>query len=291
MFKSNKSSGPSIFDGRKMWFFFAAAAAVISAGVIFSVLSAVSGTASYWMVKDGVTIAARQPITPDMLQEVNVPREGAPKNVVTLAEITAAANSASTDDDYYALYALNAGDILTSSNVTTLNGSVAVEKPKDTVLASFKANPSSAAGGLVKEGDLIDIAIIYQAGSEYYASFVLSHVQVVKATADLDGSSGQSSEGAVTGSPLGAPVLYTVAVTPQQAAALALATKYSIYVTLTSANLPNVAGTNISLADALQGIKGSGVVIPTQGTTDSTGTTEPDTTVDPAVTPTPEPTN
>jgi Flp pilus assembly protein CpaB len=292
MFNSSKSSGKSIFDGRKMWFFFAAAAAVISAGVIFSVLSAVSGTASYWMVKDGVNIAARQPITEDMLQEVNVPRESAPKNVLTLGEITANINSASTDDDYYALYALTSGDIITTSNVTTLSGTVKVEKPAGTVLASFKANPSSAAGGMVKEGDLIDIAIVYQSGTEYYASFVLSQVQVVKATTDLDGSTGGGTEGGVTGSPLGAPVLYTVAVTPEQAAALAIATKYSIYVVLTSANLPNVAGTGLSLADALQGIKASTGNLPTPNPTDGT-TTDPNATVDPAVepTPTPEPTN
>jgi hypothetical protein len=276
--------GKSLFDGRKMWFFFAAAAAVISAGVIFSVLSAVSGTSSYWMVKEGVTISARQPITEDMLTEVTVPRESAPKNIITLSEITSAISTAGTEDDFYAMYSLKEGDIITTSNAATLSGVANVELPKGTVLASFKANPSAAAGGMVKEGALIDIAVVYQIGSEFFAQYILSQVPVVKATSDLDGSGG-AAEGAVTGSPLGAPVLYTVAVTPEQAAALAVASKYSIYVTLTSGSVKNVAGTGSSLADALAGILSTGAPATNNSTTEELN---PDGT---PVTPTPTPTD
>lgn len=241
----------SLFDGRKMWFFFAAASALISAGVIFSLLSAVSSTASYWMIREGVTVAARQSITPDMLVEVNVPREGAPLNTVTLAQISAAADSESLDDDFFALYTLTAGDIITKNNVSTLVGMGSADMPEGTVLASFKASPSSAAGGMIKEGNYIDIAIVYQIGSDYYASFILSKVQVVKATADLDGASSAED---VAGSALGAPVLYTVAVSPKQAAALAIATKYTIYVVLTNENMKSVEGVRVNWNEALNGI-------------------------------------
>lgn len=276
---SLKSDKKSLFDGRKMWFFFAAAAAVVSAGVIFSVLSAVSSTASYWMIKDGTEVAARQPITPDMLQQVTVPRESAPKNILSLSEIEAAVATESTDDDFYALYALTGGDIITNSNVATLNKFANIEIPANSVLASFKANPSDAAGGVVKEGSLIDIAVIYQVGSNYEARYILSKVRVVKATADLDGSNG--SEGGVAGSPLGAPVLYTVAITPDQAAALAVASRNIIYITVTNDSMPNVAGKGMSLTDALAGVlsaNSSAVVEGTDpnagvdGTTDSTTT-------------------
>jgi Flp pilus assembly protein CpaB len=277
----NTGSGKSLFDGRKMWFFFAAIAAIVSAGVIFSVLSAVSATSSYWMIKDGTTVSARTAITPDMLTEVTVPRESAPKNTVTFSQLKAAISTPGTEDDYYALYSLQAGDIITTSNVSTLSGfSSSSGMPAGTVLASFKASPSNAAGGVVKQGSLIDIAIVYQVGTEFYSQYILSHVPVIKATGDLDGSSG--ANGATVSSAAGAPVLYTVAVTPEQAAALAIANKYSIYVVLTSANIKDVAGTGTSLSDALNGVEG----VPTNATIPDSNTS-----VIPQPTPSPSPSN
>lgn len=234
---------PSKLDGRKMWFFFAAGAALVTAGVIFALLSSVASTSTYWVLKDGVNLQSREVITADMMQPVQAPSNAVPKNIVTISQIKAA-EGGDEGDDFYALYPIKSGDILTTSNV---GGMVAFGEgltgDKNSVYASFKANPSLASGGNVQEGNMIDIAIIYEDGSGNFSSkFFLSNVLVVKTSIDLDSTAGvaQTTE---TGNTVqsssvtsGTPVLYTVAVTPEQAAALAVANKYSIYVVLSSAN-------------------------------------------------------
>lgn len=231
---------PSKLDGRKMWFFFAATAALVTAGVIFAILSAVASTSTYWVLKDGVELQSREIITSDMMEPVQAPSNAVPKNAITISQVKAT-EGGDAADDFYALYPIKSGDILTTSNV---GGLVAfgsgLTGDKNAVYASFKANPSLASGGNVQEGNIVDIAVIYEDGSGNFASkFFLSNVLVVKTSIDLDSASAasQGGEGADAGtSRSGAPVLYTVAVTPEQAAALAVASKYDIYVVLAAGN-------------------------------------------------------
>lgn len=231
---------PSKLDGRKMWFFFAAAAALVTAGVIFALLSAVASTSTYWVLKDGVDLQSREVITSDMMKPVQAPSNAVPKNAVTISQVKAA-EGGDASDDFYALYPIKSGDILTTSNVGGLvSFGTGLTGNKNSVYASFKANPSLASGGNVQEGNIVDIAVIYEDGSGNFASkFFLSSILVVKTSIDLDGASASTAgnEGGNSGSShSGAPVLYTVAVTPEQAAALAVATKYDIYVVLASGN-------------------------------------------------------
>lgn len=253
-----KISGPktSKLDGRKMWFFFAAAAALVTAGVIFALLSAVASTSTYWVLKDGVNLQSREAITSDMLQAVQAPSNAVPKNVITISQIKAT-EGGDASDDFYALYPIKSGDILTTSNVGGLvSFGEGLTGDKNAVYASFKANPSLASGGNVQEGNLIDIAIIYEDGSGNFASkFFLSNVLVVKTSIDLDSASasaGDTTDANGGTSHSGAPVLYTVAVTPEQAAALAVASKYDIYVVLSAGK--NVNSTGASLDTLLSGI-------------------------------------
>lgn len=241
------SDKKSIFDGRKMWFFFAALAAIVTAGVIFTLLSTVAATSTYWVVKEGVTVQPREPITSDMIEAVSVPRSAAPKNIVTEGQIKAA-EGGDAADDYYAKYVLTSGDIITSSNAGPLVDFGGEFQAKEgMVYASFKSNPSLATGGTITAGSLVDVAIIYDAGGVYASRFFLSGVEVVQATVDLDGA-GATTDGEGTS---GAPMLYTLSVTPQQAAALAVATKYDIYVVRTADNKTNVDGVNSSLDSIL----------------------------------------
>lgn len=242
---------PSRLDGRKMWFFFAAAAALVTAGVIFALLSAVASTSTYWVLKDGVDLQSREIITSDMMTPVQAPSNAVPKNAVTISQVKAS-EGGDASDDFYALYPIKSGDILTTSNVGGLvSFGSGLTGNKNAVYASFKANPSLASGGNVQEGNLVDIAVIYEDGSGNFASkFFLSSVLVVKTSIDLDGASASKAGSEQTsGSTSGAPVLYTVAVTPEQAAALAVATKYDIYVVLASGN--NKVNESASSLDSL----------------------------------------
>ena len=238
-----KLSGPttSKLDGRKMWFFFAAGAALITAGVIFALLSSVASTTTYWVLKDGVNLQSRETITADMLQAVQAPSNAVPKNIITISQIKAT-EGGDAADDFYALYPIKSGDMITKSNVGGLvDFGSGLTGDKNSVYASFKANPSLASGGNIQDGSIIDVAVIYEDGSGNFASkFFLNNVLVVRATVDLDSASASSSSNNGTDSSgsgfSGAPVLYTVAVTPEQAAQLAVASKYDIYVVLSAGN-------------------------------------------------------
>lgn len=242
----------SVFDGRKMWFFFAALAAVVTAGVIFTLLSAVAATSTYWVIKSDVTVQPHQAITSDMLEPVSVPKSAAPKNLITISEVKAA-EGGDAADDYYAKYTLTSGDIITTSNAGPLvDFGSDLQLEEGMVFASFKANPSLATGGNVKQGSLVDVAVIYDEGGVYSSKFFLSGVTVVQATVDLDSASASATgeKTSTSTSTAGAPVLYTLALTPQQAAALAVATKYDIYVVLTG-TVGNVNDIQSSLSDII----------------------------------------
>jgi Flp pilus assembly protein CpaB len=226
----------SIFDGRKTWFTFAAISALATAFVIANLLSAVSSEENYWVISEDLEapVEARTKITPDMLTRVSVPASAMPANAINIADIQAAVDTADESDDYYSIYRLQPGDIITTSNtgqLTTLSSEV--EDGANKVAASFKVSPSLAAGGNIKAGDRIDIAVVY----ENTAVFFLTNIPVVSATIDLDGREAEE---------VGTPVLYVVAVDPKDAASIAIASQYSIYVVLSAPNgEPNRAGSTL----------------------------------------------
>lgn len=247
----------SFFNGRKTWFAFAAVSALTTAFVIANLLSTVASDSSYWVVdEDAGVIEARTPITPDMLKRVSVPSASLPPNALEIAAIQEAFDTADTSDDIYSIYRLQPGDVLTTSNagmLTTLSSEVFEGSTK--VAASFKVSPSLAAGGNVKSGDLVDIAVIYEDGGTLASRFFLTNIPIVSATVDLDGRSPDDE---------GAPVLYVVAVTPTQAADIAVAAQYSMYVVLSAPDgEPNNAGSNLSdiLGLTQSGGGGSGSIL------------------------------
>lgn len=245
---SNILAKKSFFDGRKMWFFFAAVASIITAGVIFSVLSSVAKTDTYWIVKEGVTIQASEAIDPSSLVAVTVPSESKPKNALRLSDIQAVFGE-DPSDDYYALYTLKSGDVITSNNAGALVNFGEVEVESGKVYASFKTNPSDAVSGLVKQGSRIDIAVVYQIGQSYSAKFVLQDIQVMQVSRDIDGASSFASE--EDGASVPIPVIYTVAVTPQEAAILAVANRYTIYVVLNAGSGTTTKDIGMTFEDLL----------------------------------------
>lgn len=270
---SNIITKKSFFDGRKMWFFFAAVASIITAGVIFSVLSSVAKTDTYWIVKEGVTIQASEAIDPASLVAVTVPSESKPQNALRLSDIQAVFGE-DPSDDYYALYTLKSGDVITSNNAGSLVNFGEVEVESGKVYASFKTNPSDAVSGLVKQGSRIDIAVVYQIGQSYSAKFVLQNIQVMQVSRDIDGASSFAAE--EDGASVPIPVIYTVAVTPQEAAILAVANRYTIYVVLNAGSGTTTKDIGITFEDLLGDLNFAVPVVPETVLPEPESSTNPD---------------
>lgn len=243
---TTNSSKKKLFDGRKMWFIFAGIASVAVAILAFSIMRGVTATDTYYVLSKD--IPARTQITPNMLTEVVTSAGKTPPTALGLSDITS---------DTYSLYSLKKGDILTTSNTGGLTALTA-GLPKDFVVASFTANPSVAAGGNIKRGDYVDIMVVTEdqqvTGSPVQsASYVLQRVLVVDATTNLDNSSNSSGSSTSSGTEgsdnpnstgttsdttirQGVPTMFTVGVSQKDAAVLAIASKYSLYVVLSSAD-------------------------------------------------------
>jgi Flp pilus assembly protein CpaB len=253
---STTTSKKKMFQGGNMWFIFAALASVTVAIISFGIMQTVTATDTYYVLSKSVP--ARTQITPDLLEEKTTSAGKTPPTALDISEIT---------EDTFSLYSLQAGDILTTSN-TGAQLSVTEGLPKDFVVASFPANPSIAAGGKIKRGDYIDIMVVSDgvadAGDGFKASYALQRVLVVDATIDLDGYEGGSDEATTatedgtttsTGSAestdaiaqrTGIPTLFSVGLSQADAARLAVATQYDLFVVLSSsqsANDNNVSST------------------------------------------------
>ena len=240
MSMSTATKKKSIFDGRKMWFLFGGIASAVVAILTFTLMSVVTATENYYVLNKD--IPARTQITSDLLTEVTVSRGATPPNAISIGDLTEAT---------YSLYSLDNGDILSSSNAGELT-SLSEGLPSNFVIASFTANPSTAAGGNVSRGDYIDIMTIINdpatTGEEGYgASYALQHVLVIDATVDLDSydstaSTSTSADGASSSNTdaiaqrSGIPTLFTVGLTQEDATRLAVAIQYDVFVVLSSAD-------------------------------------------------------
>jgi Flp pilus assembly protein CpaB len=245
---TTNASKKSLFNGRKMWFIFSAAAALAAALITFLLMSTATAKDTYYVLSQDVP--ARTQITPNLLTEVQTSAGSVPPSALGISDLT---------DETFSLYSLKAGDILTSSNTgdkLTLSEGL----PKDFVVASFVADPSMAAGGNVKRGDYIDIIALIDDSSVtgvdgVAASYILQRVLVIDATVDLDSysSDSETSEETTTGDGTevvsdntsdaairsGIPTMFTVGLSPENAAILALATQQELYVVLSSADSVN----------------------------------------------------
>jgi Flp pilus assembly protein CpaB len=241
---STTTSKKKMFQGGNMWFIFAALASVTVAIISFGIMQTVTATDTYYVLSKSVP--ARTQITEADLEEKTTSAGQTPPTALDISELT---------ESTYSLYALKAGDILTSSNTGDLLA-VTAGLPKDFVVASFPASPSIAAGGKIQRGDYIDIMVVAEGTPAnpdgYTSSYVLQRVLVVDATIDLDGYEGAADESTTasedgtttTGTAesadaiaqrSGIPTLFSVGLSQENAARLAVATKYDLFVVLSSA--------------------------------------------------------
>jgi Flp pilus assembly protein CpaB len=211
-----------------------------------------------FVIGAGGFFIALQGLQPDMVEVYRTSNPLAVNQMLTQADIEIAEVNASelspemlTREDldsrlWFAKVSLPAGTPLTRVLLDT-STRTNVELPAGMVLASFEADPASAVAGKVQAGDYINITAVGQVSgsNSQVARVILNRVLVLDANVgaksqtqtagqtvdanELPGSESPSVYG-------GVPTLYTVAVTNEQAATLALARNMDLYVTLTSAD-------------------------------------------------------
>lgn len=233
----------SFFQDRKMWFWIAAGGGLLTLVVLVIFLQSLSSTTKYYVLKSEVP--ARTLITPDMLQEQVVSTGGQPPTALDISVVQT--------NEIYSKATLNAGDILTESNV---GGLIPLRQgiPDDFVVTSFSADPNSAAGGNVKRGDYIDIFYV----GNGQASLLFQRVLILDTTTDLNAGDG-TAEGEEGGAVVatedtatatyrgGVPFLYTVGLTQSDALKLSAASEGKFYVVLSSADDVEKGATEKSL--------------------------------------------
>lgn len=250
----------SLFEAKKMWFVFAAISALVVSGVAFGIMQVVTATEKYYVLT--TDIPARTAITPNMLEEKVVRAGSTPPNALSIGELSM--------NEYFSLVALEDGDILTTSTVGALT-SLREGLPEDFVITSFVADPELAAAGNVKRGDYIDILMttnddaITGAGNNGWATtYALKRVLVIETMTDVTNEEAASSSGGAapadgeavdseSAKRTGIPTVYTVGLSEEDAARLAVASKYDLSVVLSSEKSVknnDAPGSNISIGVA-----------------------------------------
>lgn len=235
--KQSGSDGPSRFQGGKTWFALAILTALAVVGLVLWILSSVASTTTYYVLNQDVP--ARTQVTEDMLTPVVTATGGEPRNAIDINAIAS--------KPLYTKYALNQGDTLNLSNSGAL---VPVREgiPENFVVASFTAPPEYAVAGRVERGSYIDI--IARDDDSGSSKYVLQNVLVVEVNSDLAAAGGEEEapaegeEGSAADTSAarsGVPTVYTVALSPQDAAKLPLIADSLIYVVLSPAQ--NLDGT------------------------------------------------
>lgn len=235
------NSKPSFFEGRKLWFLISAALGLIATILLVLIFQGLTSTTTYYVLNQNVP--ARTLITQKMLTEVVTSTGGQPPTALDVNTIG--------QGDTYSKFALNPGDVVTSSNAGDLTP-LTQGLPDNYVVASFTASPNLSAGGNIQRGDYINITAVLSGGTDVTSHMILQRVLVLGTTSDLEGTSGGSTDDSTstdgsTGTAeagdqnptsqyaSGVPAVYTVGVTQEDANKIALATQQStLYLTLTS---------------------------------------------------------
>lgn len=236
--KPSGSDGPSRFQGGKTWFALAIITALAVVGLVLWILSSVASTTTYYVLNQDVP--ARTQVTEDMLTPVVTATGGEPRNAIDVNAIAA--------KPLYTKYALNQGDTLNLSNSGALMP-VREGIPEDHVVASFTVPAEYAVAGRVERGNYIDI--LARDDESGTAKYVLQNVLVTEVNSDLaavspdeeaaEGEEGEGSAADTAAARSGIPTVYTVSLTPEDAAKLPLIADSLIYVVLSPA--ANLDGT------------------------------------------------
>lgn len=240
-------------------FMAATATGVMAVAITAFILGSAADTGTYWVLN--VDVAARTPITPDMLKAVTTSAEGVPaagRDQVFVIQ-----------NKVFAKYSLKANDLVTESNAGALEA-INKDLPPGFVVASMAAPPENAVAGKIHRGDYIDVYAVGSpsgttaAASGAISKLVLHHMLVLDVTVSpstISAAAGQQAGANLAPGPEsaaargGIPALYTVAVTPLDAAKISVIRDKNVFLTLSSNDagkgpmdvqqgLPNVFGSD-----------------------------------------------
>jgi Flp pilus assembly protein CpaB len=221
-------------------FFAAMATGVMAVGVTAVILGNAADTGTYYVLS--ADVAARTPITTDMLKAVTTSAEGVPRSAYGPVYLQS--------NEVFSKYSLKANEMVTASNTGPLEA-ISKDLPADFVVASLAAPAEDAVAGKIRRGDYIDVYAIDSGKGSAAASsggeiskLVLHHMLVLDVTVSPSTISEAAGE-AQTGSNLnpgpesaaargGIPALYTVGVGKQDAAKIALIRDKNLFLTLSS---------------------------------------------------------
>jgi Flp pilus assembly protein CpaB len=221
-------------------FIAATATGVMAVGVTAAILGNAADTGTYYVLS--ADVAARTPITPDMLKPVTTSAEGVPRSAYDPVDLQRM--------EVFAKISLKANEMVTASNTGALEA-INKDLPAGFVVASLSASAENAVAGKIRGGQYIDVYAVGGEGSAAAASgggaiskLVLHHMLVLDVTVSpstITQAAGDVQTGAnVAPGPEsaaargGIPALYTVAVTPQDAAKIALIRDKNVFLTLSS---------------------------------------------------------
>ncbi len=262
---------------------------------MLTLLGSAAQRINYYVVSSDV--AARTVINSSEVTAISVPTDALPPTALTDSEVASG--------NYYSKIALKAGTVITSSVVTKGLDPLSKLLPSGYVMGSLTVSPGDAAGGQISSGDYVDIFAVNGSDSTATAKMVLQHVLVLNVitspssvATNANNSTGSSGTSSTTSSTTtntnssaagpnssslygGIPELYSFAVTPQDAATLALIRTSSVYLALTTATNPAPLDATAQGPSLFQpGAVGSSSPQTTSGgTTSSTGTTDTTTAV------------
>ena len=225
-----------ILGGGKSYWIVALICALLAVFGALGILQKAAATTTYYVVNDAVP--ARTQITEDLLFAVQTSEGGAPPNALSVGEI----RQMNSGDGAYTLIPLDAGDVLSESNVGPLNR-ISANLPAGYVAASFEVVAKNAVTGKVRTGDYIDIIAVDDSnGGQGIAKTVLYHVLVLDVTTDpatiaqaaTEGQAGAGIEAESSAVRTGIPSLYTVGLSSKDATALALVRDKGLMITLSA---------------------------------------------------------
>lgn len=218
--------------GGRTWLLLAVGFSLLAMFGTFMILGRSAERTTYYVLNQA--IPERTQVLPSMLTSVETADGTSPPNAMSPRDVAV--------QPLFAQVPLAAGDVVTSSVVGPLTR-IDEGIPGNYVVTSFRVTPENAVAGKVRRGDLIDVTAVFKTQESEVAKTVLHRVLVLDVTTDPATIAQGATDSAVEDPDLapgpesnqvrgGIPLLYVVAVTPEDAAKIALVRSRDVLVSL-----------------------------------------------------------
>lgn len=183
---------------------------------VFSLANKVFQTETYYILNQDV--ATRTQVAPEMLDPVTTTEGTAPAAAIGLDDVQTG--------NVYTQFPLFAGDILTMSNVGTMED-ISTGIPDNWVVTNFSVGADDAVGGRIQRGSYFDMMVIDEDGDTQTVFYPFVNMLALDTSVDL--SSASSAEAVDSEeAKAGQTTQYFVGMSPENAAKLqGISSKYS----------------------------------------------------------------